>query len=94
MTRLHGRAPRGRRLLSSLPFGHWKTTTFVAALRRTGLTVHLVLVRPMTGLAFFAYVELFLVPTLRRGDIVVLDNLPAHKITGATRQPHERIAGT
>jgi len=81
MTRLHGRAPRGQRLLSSAPFGHWKTTTFVAALRRTGLTAPLVLDGPMTGPAFLAYVEQFLVPTLRRGDIVVLDNLPAHKIT-------------
>ncbi len=81
MTRLYGRAPRGQRLLSSAPFGHWKTTTFVAALRRTGLTAPLVLDGPMTGPAFLAYVEQFLVPTLRRGDIVVLDNLPAHKIT-------------
>jgi transposase len=81
MTRLYGRAPRGQRLLSSAPFGHWKTTTFVAALRRTGLTAPLVLDGPMTGPAFLAYVEQFLVPTLRRGDIVVLDNLPAHKST-------------
>jgi hypothetical protein len=71
MTRLYGRALRGQRLLSSAPFGHWKTTTFVAALRRTGLTAPLVLDSPMTGPAFLAYVEQFLVPTLRRGDIVV-----------------------
>src|ERR1700758_4983400 len=79
MSRLYGRAPRGQRLLSSAPFGHWKTTTFVAALRRTGLTAPMVLDGPMTGPAFLAYVQQVLVPTLRRGDIVVLDNLPAHK---------------
>jgi len=90
MTRLYGRAPRGQRLLSSAPFGHWKTTTFVAALRRTGLTAPLVLDGPMTGPAFLAYVEQFLVPTLRRGDIVVLDNLPAHKIT-AVREAIEAV---
>jgi transposase len=91
MTRLYGRAPRGQRLLSSAPFGHWKTTTFVAALRRTGLTAPLVLDGPMTGPAFLAYVEQFLVPTLRRGDIVVLDNLPAHKIT-AVREAIESVS--
>jgi transposase len=90
MTRLYGRAPSGQRLLSSAPFGHWKTTTFVAALRRTGLTAPLVLDGPMTGPAFLAYVEQFLVPTLRRGDIVVLDNLPAHKIT-AVREAIEAV---
>ena len=81
MTRLCGRAPRGERVIASAPFGHWKTTTFVAALRRSGLTAPMVLDGPMTGPAFLAYVEQVLVPTLRRGDIVVLDNLPAHKIT-------------
>jgi len=80
MTRLYGRAPRGQRLVASAPFGHWKTTTFVAALRRTGLTAPMVLDGPMTGPAFLAYVQQVLVPTLRRGDIVVMDNLPAHKI--------------
>jgi transposase len=81
MTRLYGRAPRGQRLLATAPFGHWKTITFVAGLRRTGLTAPLVLDGPMTGPAFHAYVEQVLVPTLRPGDIVVMDNLPAHKIT-------------
>lgn len=82
MTRLYGRAPRGRRLIASAPFGHWKTTTFVAALRRTGIVAPMVLDGPMTGPAFLAYVQQVLVPTLRPGDIVALDNLPAHKITG------------
>ena len=81
MTRLYGRAPRGQRLIASAPFGHWKTTTFVAALRRDGVTAPMVLDGPMTGAAFLAYVEQVLAPTLRPGDIVVLDNLPAHKIT-------------
>ena len=80
MTRLYGRALRGRRLLAKAPFGHWKTTTFVAALRRDGLTAPMVLDGPMTGQAFLAYVEQVLIPTLKPDDIVVMDNLPAHKI--------------
>ena len=80
MTRLYGRAPRGRRLLAQAPFGHWKTTTFVAALRQGGLTAPMVLDGPMTGQAFLAYVEQVLIPTLEPDDIVVMDNLPAHKI--------------
>ena len=80
MTRLYGRAPRGRRLFAKAPFGHWKTTTFVAALRRDGLGAPMVLDGPMTRQAFLAYVEQVLIPTLRPGDIVALDNLPAHKI--------------
>ena len=84
MTRLYGRAPRGRRLLAPAPFGHWKTTTFVAALRRDGLTAPMVLDGPMTGEAFLAYVEQVLLPTLEPDDIVVMDNLPAHK-TAAVR---------
>jgi transposase len=79
MTRLYGRAPRGRRLLAKAPFGHWKTTTFVAALRRDGLTAPMVLDGPMTGEAFLAYAEQVLIPTLKPDDIVVMDNLPAHK---------------
>jgi transposase len=80
MTRLYGRAPRGRRLLAKAPFGHWKTTTFVAALRQGGLTAPMVLDGPMTGQAFLAYVEQVLIPTLKPDDIVVMDNLPAHRI--------------
>ena len=79
MARRHGRAPRGERLRSSLPHGHWKTTTFVGALRLTGMTAPMVLDGPMTGEWFLAYTEHVLVPTLRLGDIVILDNLPAHK---------------
>jgi hypothetical protein len=88
MTRLYGRAPRGRRLLAAAPFGHWKTTTFVAGLRRTGLVAPMVLDGPMTGPAFLAYVQQVLIPTLAPGDIVVLDNLPAHKITNVRAAIH------
>jgi transposase len=79
MARLYGRAPRGRRLRAGVPHGHWKTTTFVGALRRTGMTAPMVLDGPMTGAWFLAYVEQVLAPTLRPGDTVILDNLPAHK---------------
>jgi len=79
MARLHGRAPRGQRLRAGVPHGHWKTTTFVAALRLSGITAPLVLDGPMTGDWFLAYVEQVLAPTLHPGDVVILDNLPAHK---------------
>ena len=63
----------------SVPHGHWKTTTFVGALRLTGMTAPMVLDRAMTGAWFLAYVEQVLSPTLAPGDIVIMDNLPAHK---------------
>src|SRR6202020_2335103 len=65
-----------------IPHGHWKTTTFVAGLRSTALTAPCVIDGPMNGNAFLAYVEQVLVPTLKPGDIVVLDNLSAHKVPG------------
>ena len=74
--------PRGQRLLSSVPWGHWKTTTFVAALRVGEVTAPCVLDGPMDGESFRAYVEQCLVPTLRQGDIVVMDNLASHKVAG------------
>lgn len=79
MARLHGRAPRGQRLRAAIPHGHWKTTTFVGALRLTGMTAPMVLDGPMTGEWFLAYTQQVLAPTLEPGDIVILDNLPAHK---------------
>jgi transposase len=82
MARRYGRAPRGERCRAPVPHGHWKTTTFAAGLRLDGLTAPLVLDGPMTGSSFLAYVEQMLAPTLARGDIVVMDNLPAHKVTG------------
>lgn len=82
MARMRGRARRGERCRAAIPHGHWKTTTFTAGLRLSGLTAPMVLDGPMTGPAFIAYVEQVLVPTLTPGDIVILDNLPAHKVTG------------
>src|SRR5207302_185082 len=82
MARLRGRAPRGERLVGKIPHGHWKTTTFVAGLRTTALTAPCVIDGPMNGNAFLAYVEQVLAPTLKPGDIVVLDNLSAHKVPG------------
>jgi transposase len=82
MTRLRGRAPIGQRLIGKTPHGHWKITTFVAALRCDAVTAPMVIDRPMSGVIFLAYVETFLLPTLRPGDIVVMDNLTAHKVTG------------
>jgi len=81
MTRLYGRSLRGERVKAAAPFGHWKTMTFVAALRLDGVTAPWLLDGAMDGDAFRSYAEHVLAPTLRRGDIVVMDNLPAHKIT-------------
>ena len=82
MARLYGRAPRGERCRAAVPHGHWKTTTFTAALRRDGIAAPMVLDGPMSGEAFLAYVEQALVPELRPGDVVIMDNLPAHKVAG------------
>lgn len=82
MIRRYGWGPRGERLVDAAPHGHWKTTTFLAGLRSTGIVAPLVLDGPMTGEAFRAYVEQFLVPTLSPGDVVVMDNLAAHKVAG------------
>ena len=79
MARLYGRSRRGQRCRAAIPHGHWLTTTFTAALRRTALTAPMTLDGPMNAAAFRAYVEQMLAPTLRPGDIVVMDNLPAHK---------------
>jgi transposase len=79
MTRLRGWAPRGRRLVGKVPHGHWRTLTFLAALRCDRLTAPCVIDGPIDGLSFFAYVEQILVPTLRPGDIVIIDNLGSHK---------------
>ena len=82
MTRRYGRAHRGQRVVGRVPHGHWKTTTFVAALRHSGLTAPLVVDGPMNGDVFLAYVRQQLVPTLQHGDIVIMDNLAAHKKAG------------
>ena len=82
MARLRGRAPRSERLVGKVPHGHWKTTTFVAGLRSSALTAPCVIDGAMNGNAFLAYVEQILAPSLKPGDIVVLDNLSAHKVPG------------
>jgi len=79
MARLHGRAPKGERLRAGIPQGHWKTTTFVAGLRLTGLMATMVLDGPINREAFQAYVEQLLVRELKPGDIVIMDNLSSHK---------------
>jgi DDE superfamily endonuclease len=79
MTRLRGRCARGQRLRSGIPHGHWLVTTFVAGLRVSGMSAPMLLDGPMTRDWFLAYVEQVLAPTLTAGDVVILDNLPAHK---------------
>lgn len=79
MTRAYGRCPQGQRLVMDVPHGHWKTTTFVAALRLEGLVAPTVVDGAMTGDVFVAYVQQQLVPTLKPGDVVVMDNLSSHK---------------
>lgn len=82
MARLRGRAPRGERCRAGVPHGHWKTTTFTGALRLTGMTAPFVYDGAMNSTVFLAYVEQVLVKTLAAGEIVVMDNLPAHKAAG------------
>jgi transposase len=79
MTRSHGRCLKGRRLIAKVPHGRWRTMTFLAALRHDRITAPCVIDGPINGRSFLAYVEQFLVPTLKPGDIVVMDNLGSHK---------------
>lgn len=82
MARRYGRSPKGERLVASVPYGHWKTTTFLGALRHDRIDAPCVIDGPMNGELFVAYVTQFLAPTLGKGDIVIMDNLPAHKVKG------------
>ena len=82
MARRYGRARRGHRVVAAVPHGHWKTTTFLAALRHDGLSAPCVFDGAINGARFLAYVEQALAPTLRAGDVVVMDNLAAHKVKG------------
>ena len=82
MARLRGRAPKGERLRASVPHGHWKTTTFVGALRCNAMTAPMVLDGPINGAWFQAYIDQVLVPTLAPGDVVIMDNLGSHKRPG------------
>ena len=79
MTPIRGWAPRGQKLIARAPFGHWRTLTFLAALRHDRIDAPCVLDGPINGLSFTAWVEQFLVPTLAPGDIVIMDNLGSHK---------------
>ena len=85
MTRLHGRCAVGQRLVAKVPHGHWKTLTFVAGLRCDGIVAPCVFDRPINAVSFLAWVTKFLVPTLRRGDVVIMDNLSSHKAVAVRR---------
>ncbi len=93
MTRSHGRCPKGARLRMGFPHGHRKTTTLVAGLRTTGMVAPMVLDGPINGDWFEAYVRQVLVPELRRGDIVIMDNLSSHK-RAAARELIEEAGAT
>ena len=94
MCRLYGRAPRGERLIASVPHGHWQITTFLAALRHDAITAPLVIDGAINGELFLAYVEQMLAPTLSPGEIVVLDNLSSHKVKGVREAVEARGATT
>jgi transposase len=93
MARLRGRAKRGERCRAAIPHGHWKTTTFTAGLRLDGLTAPMLLDGAMNGPAFLAYAEQVLAPELRPGDLVIMDNLPAHKMS-AVREAIEKTGAS
>ncbi len=92
MARRYGRAPRGQRLVAAIPHGHWKTLTFTAALRHDRIEAPMLLDGAMDGAAFLTYIRRFLVPTLWPGDIVIADNLKAHKVAGV-REAIEAAGG-
>ena len=93
MARRRGRARKGERCRAAIPHGHWKTTTFTAGLRLSGLAAPMLLDGPMNGDAFLAYVEQVLAPELEQNDIVIMDNLPAHKVIGV-RQAIEKVGAS
>ena len=82
MARLRGRAPKGQRVKSYIPHGHWKTSTFVAVLSSQGIAAPMILEGPMNGEVFLAYTNQFLAPVLKPGDRVIMDNLSSHKVAG------------
>ena len=92
MARLRGRCRKGLRMVASIPHGHWKTMTFIAGLRSDGLTAPWVIDGAMNGDAFEHYIKTQLGPTLKKGDVVILDNLSSHKRDGARRAVEERGA--
>src|ERR1700729_1492142 len=90
MVRLRGRSLRGERLIDKTPHGHWKTSTFIAALRHNRLTAPFTIDGPVNGEVFLAYVRRVLVPTLKKGDINIMDNLGIVTLTGSGGQIGER----
>jgi transposase len=88
MTRSHGRCARGTRLVAKVPQGRWRTLTFLAALRRDQVVAPCVIDGPINGESFLAYVEQVLVPALRPGDIVIIDNLGSHKSKAVRKAIH------
>jgi DDE superfamily endonuclease len=82
MVRLNGWSPRGQRLIGDVPMGHWETVTLIAGFRQTGIVAPMLIKGAMNGEAFLTYLEHCLVPTLKRRDIVVIDNVSFHKVTG------------
>ncbi len=93
MARRYGRAPRGERVVAAIPHGHWKTTTFLAALRFDRITAPCVFDGAINGARFLAWVQQALVPTLSAGDIVIMDNLSSHKVAGV-REAIEEVGAT
>jgi transposase len=93
MVRLRGRAPRGVRVIGRVPLGSWKTITFVAAMRHDKMTAPMAFEGAMTGEMFLAYLEQCLCPTLKRGDIVVIDNCRVH-MSPRVREVIERVGAT
>lgn len=93
MTRLCGRAPRGQRVVEAVPHGRWRTTTVVAALRCDGISAAGVFDGAIDGDSFLAFVQQVLVPSLRRGDIVIMDNLSSHKLA-QVRQAIEAVGAS
>src|SRR6516164_8093961 len=92
MVRVRGRCPRGERLVSQVPQGDWTTITFIAGLRHNRMTAPMVIEGAMNGRAFLAYIEQILGPTLKRGDVVVIDNLSVHKVSGVEEAIERRGA--
>ncbi len=92
MTRLYGRAPVAERLVCTAPYGHWKTTTFIAGLRHDKLTAPLVIDGAMNGDIFVEYIRQELAPTLSHGDYVIMDNLSCHKVKGVREAIEEKGA--
>lgn len=93
LTRLYGRAPRGQRLADAVPLGDWRMTTLVSAIRQDGVAASLLFPGATDESAFRTYLDAVLIPELQPGDIVVLDNLPAHRVKGVARAVRKAGAG-